>query len=317
MAKRNKALILTMAAALTIASNTTLVHAGGIGGDNAKPPINDDNKDEVTNPGGGTESPLIQSKKVVITGVETDVPFVEPGKEFTITYTIKNMTSAPLYAVSLHLDLKYSDGHGASFTPVGTTNEIYVGTLGANKEKEVSITLMPSTKLTTGAYNFDTSVMFNVKNSAQEVITKTSGIFVKQSPKVDIVDVQSMLEGDEIAISGTLINNSDSRFTNIEVLTELNGKEYKTTVNPIAGSSEDYFELRVPATTGLNKTTLVAKYEDNTGMVLDTDKDIELPKVDVISTEDELTGPIENEATESNSGGGFFGWLKRLFGFGN
>lgn len=317
MVKRNKALIITMAAALTIATNTTIVHAGGAGDNNTKPPINDDNRDEVMNPGGGVENPLIQSKKVVITDVKTDVEFVEPGKEFTITYTIKNMTSSPLYAVSLHLDLKYSDGHGASFTPVGTTNEIYVGTLGANKEKEVSITLMPSTKLTTGVYNFDTSVLFNVKNSAQEAITKTSGIFVKQSPKVDIVDVQTMLEEDEIVISGTLINNSDSRFANIEVTTELNGKEYKTTVNPIAGSSEDYFELRVPSTTGLDKTTLVVKYEDNTGMVLDTEKNIELPKEEIVNEESGFIESSGSESAEGSSGGGFFGWLKRLFGFGD
>lgn len=317
MGIKNKAAMIAMVSVITLASTTNVAYAGGNGESLNKPAINDDNKDEILNIGSGNANELIQSKKMVITGVKTDVPFVEPGKEFTITYTVKNMTSTPLYAVSLHLDLKYTDAHGASFTPVGTTNEIYVGTIGANKEKEISITLLPNTKLTTGTYNFDTSLLFNSKNAPQEVITKTSGVFVKQSPKIDISEVDIMTDGEDIVISGTLINNSDSRFTNIEVKTELNGKEYKTTVNSIAGSSEDYFELKIPATTGLDRASLVAVYEDNTGMVLDTNKDIELPKEEIVEEETEFTTSGEAESFENKSSGGFFGWIKRLFGFGN
>lgn len=248
-----------------------------------------------------TATSNIQSKKVIITSVTTGTENIEPGKPFTITYRIENISEGKIDGLSLKLTNLEGKSTLEGFTPVGTTNEIYVGSIGYNDIRDVSITLISNPNTKTGNYNFQTSVMFSQWGGEQEEITKISGIMLKTTPELELSALESMGSN----IMGTLINDGSAKVKKINVKVKIGNKEYEQKINSVDSESEEFFEISVEPSEVEQDAIIEVTYEDITGAKYKTEGTCKvLPMV------------VEEVEEGKKPKAGIFGFIKNFFRFG-
>ena len=233
---------------------------------------------------------------------------IEPGDEFILTYTLVNNTNTKLHNTSLKVASIEGKGTLEGFVPIGTTNEIYVGTINAGSKKEVSIRLYSDKSLKAGAYNFVTSVTYNEDSKDQEEITKLSGIVLKSKAQLELSEVDAFENGEGYILSGNLVNSGDTKLKNIEVKVNLDGNIYSYQASTIKTEEEEMFEIELPSVYEDTLASISVNYEDDSKNTY-----IEESSYTVKSLAMETSGIVEEYTKEST---GFWGFIKNLFGFG-
>lgn len=262
---KNKLIIaLVCAITITLFSGSVVTYAEGKG--DGSPVTGEEGGESGSgNNGGGNivvpPANNIQSKKVIISSVTTDTENIEPGKPFTITYRVENISDGKIDGLSLKLTNLEGKSTLEGFTPVGTTNEIYVGSIGYNDIRDVSITLISNPNTKTGNYNFQTSVMFSQGGGAQEEITKISGVMLKTTPDLELSSVESMGTN----VMGTLINDGSAKIKKVNVKVKVGDKEYEQKINSVDSESEEFFEVFVEPSEVEQDAIIEVTYEDISG----------------------------------------------------
>ena len=251
----------------------------------------------------------IQPKKILIESVKIDKDKIEPGDEFILTYTLVNNTNAKLHNTSLKIVSIEGKGTLEGFVPIGTTNEIYLGTINAGSKREVSIRLYSDKSLKAGAYNFITSVTYNEDSKEQEEITKLSGIVLKSKAQLELSDVDVYENGDGYKLTGSLTNAGDTKIKNVDVRVNLNGNVYSYQASNIKTEEEEMFEIDLPNVLEDTVASISVNYEDDSKNTYVAESNC---TVKALATES-VSDAIENDTQESR---GFWGFIKNLFGFG-
>ncbi|MGL5243946.1 MAG: hypothetical protein ACRC7R_02040, partial [Sarcina sp.] len=251
----------------------------------------------------------IQSKKIMISRVTTEPKIVEPGKPFTLTYRIENISKSKIDKLSLKLVNVEGKGTLDGFMPVDTTNEIYVGTIGYMDVRDVSITLCSDPNMKSGVYNFVTSVMFKQGDEKEEEITKISGIMVKAKPELELKDVSSM--GDTII--GNVVNSGGEKLKKVNVKATIGTAVYEKYIGNIDKESEESFEFIIAPVESETEAKIEVSYEDNTGETYDTEGVCNvMPTV----MEEENVKPGKRSSKASTSSVGLMAFIKKIFSFG-
>lgn len=255
-----------------------------------------------------TQVSNIQPKKILIESVKTDKEKIEPGDEFILTYTLVNNTNTKLYNTSLKIASIEGKGTLEGFVPMGTTNEIYVGTINAGAKKEVSIRLYSDKSLKAGAYNFVTSVTYNEDSKEQEEISKLSGIVLKSKAQLELSEIDAFENEDGYTLSGNLINSGDAKLKNVDVRVNLNGNVYSYQASAIKTEEEQMFEIDLPSVLEDTVASISVNYEDDSknAYVVESNYTIKASTM-------EISAIVEEYSKEST---GFWGFIKNLFGFG-
>lgn len=205
---KRKSLILTLTIALTLSLNTVIAFAESPDMlNNESAPVGN-NYNTVTNMVG------IQSKKLIITEVTTDPKYVEPGKEFTLEFKIENKNNSKLENISLKILGIEGKNILEGFSPVGTTNEIYYGTLNKNSSAEISIKIISSPSIKSGIYNFNVNASFNESDKSPVEITKVCGIIVKNPANLVLTEFKPSDTG---KINGSFINAGKGSLNSVMV----------------------------------------------------------------------------------------------------
>lgn len=252
---------------------------------------------------GSTTVPLInniQSKKVMISNVSVDNTNIEPGKPFTLTFRVENISEGKIDGLSLKIVTVEGKSTLEGFMPVGTTNEIYVGSIGYNDIRDVSITLCSDPSIKPGIHNFVTSVMYSQWGGAQEEISKISGIMIKSTPEIELSAVESM----GYSVMGTLVNDGTSKVKKVSVKVKIGSEEFEQKIGSIDSESEEYFEVVINPMETEVEANVEVTYEDISGQKYTT-------------TGTCMVYPImmeENQKPVKKSG--FFGFVKSFFSFG-
>lgn len=244
----------------------------------------------------------IQSKKVIISEVDVKPEIIEPGKEFTINYKIENISGSTINGLSLKLVGLEGKGTLSGFTPLGTTNEIYAGSIAVNDVKYVSIKLISDSNLKPGAYNFVTSVMFNEYGKEQEEITKISGVVLRNLPELQIGNIEISPDGNLIA---SLINDGNGKLKRVNVTATVKDKKYNKYIGSIDNESEESYEQFLEPVSEDTTGNLEVTFEDEGGNKSKISKDFEV-KAQI----------IEENKTKAKPTGGIIGFFKRLFNLG-
>lgn len=260
--------------------------------------------------GGQVTSPVsnIQSKKVMISSVTLDRDSVEPGKSFTLTFRIENISGGRIDGLSLKVVNVEGKGTLDPFMPVGTTNEIYVGSIAYQDVKDVSITLSSAPNLKEGLYNFVTSVMFSQWGNSEEEITKVVGVVAQNAPVLNISD---LAYGDR-TVSGTLYNGGTASINNIRAKVTLNDEVFEQVIGNIAVEDENYIDITVPKIEQDTQAEVEILYQDGTGKEYSVKNNI---TISASASESES----KNEKTvDENQGFWASLWskIKSFFGFG-
>lgn len=293
---KRKSLILTLTIALTLSLNTVIAFAESPDMlNNESAPVGN-NYNTVTNMVG------IQSKKLIITEVTTDPKYVEPGKEFTLKFKIENKNNSKLENISLKILGIEGKNILEGFSPVGTTNEIYYGTLNKNSSAEISIKIISSPSIKSGIYNFNVNASFNESGKSPLEITKVCGIIVKNPANLVLTEFKPSDTG---KISGSFINAGKGSLNSVMVnisAGDINVSKYIGAMEPEVEESFDenlgHFE------------------KDTTGNVLITFKDD-------MGMEGKIEKPFTIKATTPTAAKpsqekkwSFKSILKKLFGLG-
>lgn len=307
MKKRNLSLVLALATILTTVSVPQKAFAftdkvsnvlSEMGNENG----NGENNGNNLNGGEQISPPAsnIQSKDLIISSVTTDEDVVEPGMPFTLTFKVENISGNSLYGVSLKIVNVEGKGTLDGFMPVGTTNEIYVGSIARNDVKYISITLASDPNIKAGVHNFVTSVMFNEKDKEQEEITKIVGIMVQNTPSLSISGVTPS----EGAISAALRNDSKTKVKNVKAKVTIGTEVVEQNIGGIDVEGEEYMDIAITPAEEERNASIEISYEDTTGKQYTETTSCTVPAM----------MPIDEKPTKNNKLG-LISFIKSLFGF--
>lgn len=307
MKKRNLSLVLALATILTTVSVPQKTFAftdkvsnalSEIGNENG----NGENNGNNLNGGEQVASPTsnIQSKDLIISSVTTDEDIVEPGMTFTLTFKVENISGNSLYGVSLKIVNVEGKGTLDGFMPVGTTNEIYVGSIARNDVKYISITLASDPNIKAGVHNFVTSVMFNEKGKEQEEITKIVGIMVQNTPSISISGVTPS----EGTISAALRNDSKTKIKNVKAKVTIGTEVIEQNIGGIDVEGEEYMDIAITPAEEERDASIEITYEDTTGKQYTETTSCKVPAMMIVNEEPQKRGKL-----------GLISFIKSLFRF--
>lgn len=245
----------------------------------------------------------IQSKKILITNVTSTPDTISPGEAFELKFKLENNSSNKLENVSLKLVGIEGKNLLTGFSPIGTTNEIYGGTIAKKGDKELSIKLISDPSIKVGIYNFVVSVTFNAPNRSQEEITKVVGIAAKNTPNLII----SSFNKKEDKISSIFINAGKGPLNNVLAVFRVSDKTYSKYYGTLDSEVEESFEETIEPVLQDTKGILEISYIDEMGIEGKVTKEIDIkaPKAEETSA--------SSKKENKNS---FWSIIKRLFGFG-
>lgn len=307
MKKRNLSLVLALATILTIVSVPQKTVAFTDKVSNALSEMGNENgngENNGNNLNGGEQAvpptSNIQSKDLIISSVTTDEDIVEPGMPFTLTFKVENISGNSLYGVSLKIVNVEGKGTLDGFMPVGTTNEIYVGSIARNDVKYISITLASDPNIKAGVHNFVTSVMFNEKGKEQEEITKIVGIMVQNTSSISISGVTPS----EGAISAALRNDSKTKVKNVKAKVTIGAEVMEQNIGGIDVEGEEYMDIAITPAEEERNASIEISYEDTTGKQYTETTSCIVPAM----------MPIDEKPPKNNKLG-LISFIKSLFGF--
>lgn len=249
---------------------------------------------------GGVMTSQIQSKDIRISEVKVAAS-VEPGQPFPVTFRIENLSSGTIQGLSLKVTNVEGKATLDPFMPVGTTNEIYVGRIGYQDVREVTMTLQSSPTIQDGVYNFNTSVMFQVGEQAEQEITKTFGVMVQNTGNVSLMGLQT-LEG---SLTATLMNEGLTKIRQAKATVTIGEQIFEQTIGNVDSESEGYISVSVPNVTTDTPAQLKVTYQDPTGATR------------TLEATTTLLATPEVTTTEQQQPQSFWQKVKSFFGFGD
>lgn len=305
MKRKNLSLVLALVTVFTTISvpQKTLAFTDKVS--NALTEMENGNNNGENNGSNGGEQVIpqtsnIQSKDLIISSVSMDEEIVEPGMPFTLTFKVENISGNNLYGISLKIVNVEGKGTLDGFMPVGTTNEIYVGSIARNDIKYISVKLVSDPNIKAGVHNFVTSLMFNEKGKEQEEITKVVGVMVQNTPSLSISGVTAT----EGTISAALRNDSKIKIKNVNAKITIGTEIMEQNIGSIDVEGEEYMDIGINPSEEERSASIEVTYEDATGKQYTSTSSCTVPPMMHV----EETVPKKNKL-------GLISFIKSLFGF--
>ena len=236
--------------------------------------------------------------RVIVTGFSTDPAEVKAGSEFKLTIHLKN-TSKTTRVKNMLFDLtaptEGSDEQtmAPAFLPSSGSSTIYLEGIAANGTADISINLSAKSDLLQKPYSIDLSMVYEDANASQIEASSSLSIPVKQEARFEFSDFEinpeSIEVGEEANVMCSLYNLGRVKLYNVKAIFEGNciNKEEVFLGNVDSGATaqidamlEGEQETEGPAT-----ITMTLSYEDESGNVSTTEKELQI----------EVTAPIEED----------------------
>ncbi len=268
---------------------------------------------------GGSEG-VASVPRVIVTGFSTDPAEVKAGSDFKLIIHLKN-TSKKVKVSNLLFELAApvsGDNETASpaFLPTSGSNSIYLDSIGANGTADISIQLNAKADLVQKPYEINLTMVYEDDKASQIEGSSSVSIPVKQEPRFEFSKFEVMPEtievGGEANVTCSLYNLGKVKLYNVRALFE--GDDIETqevflgNVDMGQSASIDAMLTGASATTGEGKVKMTLSYEDESGRVTETQKEIDLTVEELLyeETEDMMNGDTE---PEEQSGGISVGWI--------
>lgn len=253
-----------------------------------------------------------ESPRLMLQKISTEPETINPGEKFQLKLSVKNTSKADVKnAVVKLVSLEGKDTLG-DFSPVGSSSEIYLGSISKNSTKAASINLIANTTVKSGAYNMVISLSYNDIRNRPFSNKQVVGIIVKNKPilKVTALDYPSTLDKKGSApLTVSVINAGKGTLDGVMItLDNLPGAEKTRYIGLLEPGDSDDFETELEVD------------EDIKG-------NIQISYMDEFNVESKLSQEVSikvNAGTVSSnkdSDGGFFSsvgkFFKKLFGLGD
>ncbi|EJE7234397.1 TPA: hypothetical protein PTV43_001719 [Clostridium botulinum] len=247
-----------------------------------------------------------ESGRITLNKVTSSPEIIEPGSKFKINFSITNNKEANLKDVVITLvgseDKKVLTG----FSPVGSTNEIYVGHIDGETSKDATIEMACDPNLKAGNYNILVKIGYKLYGEYVEE-TRIIGLILGNKPNLLITSLDaSNKDGEGKKLSLNFVNSGKSTLKDVMVNVKAKDKTFTKYFGTMESEDENEFKQ------DLNLSG------DIKGIVEISFKD-ELNKPSKVSQEFSIKGRVNDTNTtkkEKNSSG-ILGFFKGLLGIGD
>lgn len=251
--------------------------------------------------------------RVIVTGFTTDPAEVHAGQDFTLTVHLKNTSKTSnvqnmLFELTAPTEGEDSQTTAPAFLPTSGSDSIYLDGIAAGGTADISIKLNAKSDLLQKPYSMSLAMKYEDANNAQVEGTSNLSIPVKQDARFELSDFEISPEtvevGNEADIMCSLYNLGRIKLYNVKAVFEGASIEkeevFVGNVDSGATASIDAMVKGKKATNGPAKVTMTLSYEDESGKVKETKKDLQLEV-----TEASEDSAVDTEMMPEQTSGGF------------
>lgn len=295
-------------------SADTGTSGGGASGDVAVPTASVGNDEPVYSGGGSSGSGSSSSDgsvpRVIVTGFDTNPAEVHAGSDFTLTIHLKNTskkTKVQNMLFELEAPTEGSDEQttAPAFLPTSGSNSIYLDGIKADGTADISITLNAKADLLQKPYSINLSMKYEDSQAAQIESASSISIPVKQDARFEFsefeISPQSVEVGSEANVMCSLYNLGRIKLYNVKARFEGNGiKKQEIFIGNVEAGATGSIDAMLEGekvTNGNSKITMTLSYEDESGNISETTKDLELEVTEAADDSEMMT-----EAEADNGG---------------
>ena len=225
---------------------------------------------------------------MIVTGFTTDPAEVRAGSNFKLTIHLKNTSrmkvSNMLFDLSAPTEVSDEQTTSPAFLPSSGASSIYLDSIAPNGTADISIELNAKSDLLQKPYNMELSMKYEDPNATQVEGSSSISIPVKQDARFEISDFeispQSVAVGEEANVMCSLYNLGRIKLYNVKATFE--GKNIKKSevfignIESGATGSIDAMLEGKKISDGPAKVTMTLSYEDESGNISTTTKDLNL-----------------------------------------
>ena len=265
--------------------------------------------------GGGSDGSTASGNgsvpRVIVTGFSTDPAEVRAGSNFKLTIHLKNTSkmkvSNMLFDLAAPTEGSDEQSTSPAFLPASGASSIYLDSIAPNGTADISIELNAKADLLQKPYSMDLSMKYEDPNATQVEGSSSISIPVKQDARFEFSDFeispQSIAVGEEANVVCSLYNLGRIKLYNVKATFE--GKNIKKSevfignVESGATGSIDAMLEGKKVSDGPAKVTMTLSYEDESGNISKTTKDLTLEVTEKMDDEAMATDVPEEETQKS------------------
>ena len=292
---------------------------GGVSDDGAAVPTASVGNDEPVYSGGGSSGGSSSSDgsvpRVIVTGFDTNPAEVHAGNDFTLTVHLKNTSKKTkvqnmLFELEAPTEGTDEQTTAPAFLPTSGSNSIYLDGIKANGTADISITLNAKSDLLQKPYSINLSMKYEDSQAAQIESASSISIPVKQDARFEFsefeISPQSIEVGSEANVMCSLYNMGRIKLYNVKARFEGNGiKKQEIFIGNIEAGATGSIDAMLEGeavTNGNSKVTMTLSYEDESGNISETTKDLELEVTEAMDDSDMY---VDTDADADTGSGGF------------
>lgn len=251
--------------------------------------------------------------RVIVTGFTTDPTEVHAGQDFTLTVHLKNTSKTSnvqnmLFELTAPTEGEDAQTSAPAFLPTSGSDSVYLDGIGAGGNADIAIKLNAKSDLLQKPYSISLAMKYEDANNAQVEGTSNLSIPVKQDARFELSEFQISPEtvevGNEADIMCSLYNLGRIKLYNVKAVFEGASIEkeevFVGNVESGATASIDAMVTGKKATNGPAKVTMTLSYEDESGKVKETKKDLQLEVTEAVDN-----STVDAPASEEETSGGF------------
>lgn len=260
---------------------------------------------------GGAASGNGSVPRVIVTGFTTDPAEVRAGSNFKLTIHLKNTSrmkvSNMLFDLSAPTEGSDEQTTSPAFLPSSGASSIYLDSIAPNGTADISIELNAKSDLLQKPYSMELSMKYEDPNATQVEGSSSISIPVKQDARFEISDFeispQSVAVGEEANVMCSLYNLGRIKLYNVKATFE--GKNIKKSevfignIESGATGSIDAMLEGKKISDGPAKVTMTLSYEDESGNISTTTKDLNLEVTEKVDDDEAAASDMPEETQKS------------------
>ena len=249
--------------------------------------------------------------RVIVTGFTTDPAEVRAGSNFKLTIHLKNTSkmkvSNMLFDLSAPTEGSDEQTTSPAFLPSSGASSIYLDSIAPNGTADISIELNAKADLLQKPYSMELSMKYEDPNATQVEGSSSISIPVKQDARFEISDFeispQSVAVGEEANVMCSLYNLGRIKLYNVKATFE--GKNIKKSevfignIESGATGSIDAMLEGKKISDGPAKVTMTLSYEDESGNISTTTKDLNLEVTEKVDDDEAAASDMPEETQKS------------------
>lgn len=234
------------------------------------------------------------SGTITLTKVNTSPETIEPGNKFKINFSIKNNKDSKLKDVIITLVGLEGKNTLTGFSPVGTTNEIYVGDISNYSTNSNSINMICDPSLKAGSYNLTVKISYKLYGQYNEE-TRVIGIVLSNNPNLIITSINPKDSDNGKKLNVNFINSGRGTLKDVMVNVTAKDKHFSKFFGTMESEDENEFSQELNLSGNIDgKIEISYKDELNKDGKITQDFNIKGEKIDTNSNNKNKKGVLSH-----------------------